>query len=210
MQRPRMPRSERTVRMFLALYEEGPLHARELRDVAGLPTSRWVFPYLRYWIAHGIVAVMTGLYGYLYRLTVRGRMVVHSLLLVLEIREPEEAMLRILLRRLHSKGLRDRVYADVVRALYYMVKDKDRIPYVRGRTARELAHLFLTVLQDKGYTEEQIIEALETLREAGVILYSEPGSLPYYSAAFLPGFTRGTGIPSAPPKLGRGRRRRKK
>ena len=206
----RGPRSERSIRMFLAMYEEGPLHARELAPRMGLRSTRHVYPYAAYWARRGIVRMTRGLWGWLYMLGARGRMLVGELVRAWELREPDEAVLRILLRRLHAKGLRDRLYRDVVRALYFMVKDKDRTPYVRGRTARELARLFLVALRERGYTEEDIIRALEDLREAGVVLYSEPGSLPYYSVAFLPGFTRGTGVPSAPPVLDRGKRRRRK
>ncbi len=42
MGRPHMPRSKRVIKMILTMYEEGPSYARELRDAAGLPSSRWV------------------------------------------------------------------------------------------------------------------------------------------------------------------------
>ena len=214
MGRPHMPRSKRVIKMILTMYEEGPSYARELRDAAGLPSSRWVYPYLRYWILLGFITIIVGIYGNLYRLAVRGRMLAQTLLMVMEIREPDEANLRILLRRLQAKGLRDRIYRDVVRVLYYMVKDKDNTPYVRAKKAGELAELFLAALRDKGYTKEDILRALEQLAEAGVLELNRPTEgRDKWAVAFTHGFTRGLGIPAAPVKLGpgpppRGRRRK--
>lgn len=190
--------------MFLAMYEDGPLHARELAPVMGLRSSRHVYPYAAYWARRGFIDMVRGIYGWMYRLKVRGRLLVGELLRVREIREPEEAALRILLRRLWAKGFRDRIYRDVVRALYYMVKDKDNTPYVRARSAERLARLFLTALRGRGYTEDQVLEALEILAEAGVIELNRPTSrLRLWAVAFTHGFALYTGIPAAPVKFGK-------
>ena len=199
----RGPRSRRSVRMFLGLYEEGPLHARELAPIMGLRSSRHVFPYASYWARRGFLRMVRGIGGWLYMLGVRGRMLVGELQRVWELREPDEAALRILLRRLQAKGLRDRVYRDVVRALYYMVKDKDNTPYVRARTAEDLARVFLAALRDKGYSEDEILEALELLAEAGVVELNRPSRrIRSWAVAFTHGFAGILGIPTAPVNLG--------
>ena len=198
------PRSRRSISMFMALLEEGPLHARELAPLMGLRSSRHVYPYAKYWARRGFIEMVRGLWGWLYMLRARGRMLASELLRVRELREPDEAALRILLRRLLAKGLKDRIYRDLVRALYYMVKDKDNTPYVRARTARELARLFLAVLREKGYTEDQILEALELLAEAGVVELNRPTSIMRsWAVAFTHGFAGIIGIPTAPVKIGK-------
>ncbi|MCE4602095.1 MAG: hypothetical protein F7B18_02820 [Desulfurococcales archaeon] len=204
-----LPRSMVVVRMFMALLE-GPLHARELREVAGLAYSRWVYPYLRYWMRLGVVRCRRGLYGCLYEFQPAARPVARELVAVLEEAGRGDLVLKALLRRLAAKGLRRRIYADLVRAMYILLRDRrDTSPYIRFESVELLASLFLQVLEERGYTREEILEALELLNQAGVIIYNKPGDYPGYSVAFRPAFVRGLGVPAPPPYGGRRRRRRR-
>ncbi len=192
---PVRARSLRTVSMFRALLP-GPGRARDLGRAAGIP-SRWVYPYLKPWIRRGFVRRRWTPLGAEYYLSPLGSGFAREIAAFLA----GDLVLSELLRRLYAKGLRHRIYRDIVSALYRLVRDKPDVAYLRGPSPEWVAGLLLEVIEEK-YTIDEVLEALRRLHEAGVIIVSRPTPrIRSFAVAFRYEFVRGLGVPSRPPRL---------